>query len=338
MMNKPNLNPPKATIVVVPRERFSVSQRSLDMIYEKTDNPFALIYVDGGSPRPTKRYLEKQSQEKRFKLIRTEHYLTPNEARNLGARQVETEFVVFIDNDVLVKEGWLEALVNCAEETGAWVVGPLYLMGEIEQGIVHMAGGLAHVVVEDGKRRFYETQAYYGNNLEDVQPQLHREPCEMVEFHCVLVRNSTFPIVGKFDENLKSALENPDFCMLVRHAGGSIYFEPAAIVSYLPPYAHPMNWSDLRYFILRWSYLWNYANLEPFRKKWKIPENDPSLIRQFSEWERWRTEAVIGSVNQFRRIFGRRLGTFIHRKISKVERKVNKWVVRDRRRPPQNTP
>ncbi len=39
----------KVTIVVVPRERFSVTQRSLENVYAETDYPFTLVYVDGNS-------------------------------------------------------------------------------------------------------------------------------------------------------------------------------------------------------------------------------------------------------------------------------------------------
>jgi len=40
---------PQVTIVVVPRERFSLAARSLQSIYEQSDVPFRLVYVDGGS-------------------------------------------------------------------------------------------------------------------------------------------------------------------------------------------------------------------------------------------------------------------------------------------------
>ncbi len=43
---------PKVTLVVVPRERFSFTMTSLENIYEMTDIPFKLVYVDGGSPAP----------------------------------------------------------------------------------------------------------------------------------------------------------------------------------------------------------------------------------------------------------------------------------------------
>jgi hypothetical protein len=55
---------PQVTIVVVPRERFSHSERSLANIYEHTTCPFKLIYVSAGPPAPIQRYLERESQQK----------------------------------------------------------------------------------------------------------------------------------------------------------------------------------------------------------------------------------------------------------------------------------
>ena len=43
------------TVVVVPRERFSMAARALDVLYERTAAPFSLVYVDAGSPRPVRR-------------------------------------------------------------------------------------------------------------------------------------------------------------------------------------------------------------------------------------------------------------------------------------------
>src|SRR6266516_1506210 len=119
----------RVTIVVVPREQFSKSQISLESIYAATPPPFRLVYVDGNSRSSLRRYLEQQAAARGFQLIRTENYLTSNEARNLGRREVCTEYVAFLDNDVFVQPGWLQTLLRCAVETGAWVVGPLYCYG-----------------------------------------------------------------------------------------------------------------------------------------------------------------------------------------------------------------
>lgn len=39
-----------ATIVIVPRERFSAARRSLESIYEHTEPPFEFVYVVGAPP------------------------------------------------------------------------------------------------------------------------------------------------------------------------------------------------------------------------------------------------------------------------------------------------
>ena len=99
------IHQPLVTIVIVPRERFSCTQESLDSIYKYTEIPFKLVYVDGNSPTKIKEYLEKKAKIKNFKIIRTECYLTPNKARNLGIEAVDTKYLVFFDNDVIVTKG-----------------------------------------------------------------------------------------------------------------------------------------------------------------------------------------------------------------------------------------
>lgn len=329
----------EVTLVVVPRERFGMTRRSLESIYANTDLPFTLIYVDGGSPAATRRYLAAQARERGFRLLRTNRHLTPNEARNLGIAQATTRYIVFVDNDVLVTPGWLEALVRCARDTGAWVVGPLYCMGELEQQTVHMAGGHAHIFEQGGVRRFLEDQRLWGAPLPQVRPGLRREPCELVEFHCMLVASHVFQRLGPLDEGLKSALENPDFCMSVRQAGGEIYLEPTAVITYLPP--PPLAWSDLHYFLRRWSHAWNRASLRRFREKWNLPEDDPALAQQFKAWTWWRRQALVPPGSLLARALGSRFGPSLARCLSRVEGPLNRWFVHDhpaprarKRRPP----
>ena len=132
---------PIITLIVVPRERFSYAQKSLDSLYDHTQIPFKLVYVDGKSPRGLRRSLEQQSIEKGFKLIRTEQYLYPNQARNIGLQYADTKYVAFVDNDVIVSPGWLRSLVQCAEETDAAIVGPLMCQHEPVHQEIHFAGG-----------------------------------------------------------------------------------------------------------------------------------------------------------------------------------------------------
>ena len=82
------------TIVVTPRDRFGCARQSLESVYQDTNGPFQLVYVDANSPKPLQRFLEQQSKEKGFELIRTDHYLAPCVARNLGAKRAKGCYVV----------------------------------------------------------------------------------------------------------------------------------------------------------------------------------------------------------------------------------------------------
>lgn len=272
LMNNPLMIDPLVTIVVVPRERFSCARRSLESIYEHTTLPFKLVYVDGNSPAKVHQYLEHQAQEKGFQLIRTSNYLYPNQARNLGLAQVKTRYVVFVDNDVIVSPGWLEALVRCAEETGAAVVGPLMCQHEPIHEEVHFAGGESHIWVDNrGRRRLREKMYQQGQKVEQLRPQLKRIQTELAEFHCVLVRTEIFDRVGLLDEQMLNTKEHLDFCMTVAAAGGSVYFEPDSLVTYVP--GEPQDWTDLHYYMLRWSNAWTLASLNRLRDKWELAED-----------------------------------------------------------------
>jgi GT2 family glycosyltransferase len=294
---------PLATIAVVPRERFSYTAPSLEAIFQHTPPPVELLYLDGGSPPHVRDYLERQAADRPFRLIRRDEYLAPNVARNLAAAQVRTKYVVFIDNDVIPSPGWLEALVNCAEESGAWVVGPMYCEGEPIATTIHMAGGMAGFPTENGRRVFRESHCFHGEPLEKIAPTLRRGPVEMIEFHCALVRMDTFDRLGPLDEMLLSAAEHTDLCLMTREVGGQVFLEPRSVVTYVAP--PPFERSDLEYFRLRWSQAWNEASVERFRQKWGLAPDDPGL-RSLSRWLSDHRRLALEPYRRMLRLFGRR--------------------------------
>ncbi len=268
---------PQVTIVVTQRERFSVSRESLDSIYEHTKLPFKLIYVDGNSPAHIRTYLEAEAKNKSFILVRTEYYLFPNQARNIGLAEVDTEFVVFLDNDGIVSADWLEPLLTCAEETGASVASPLICIGKPLHENIHNGGGRTFVTEKrQGKRltRCFSNKDTHGGTRYDgkvsvLKDQIHRGSWAYVEFHCMLVRTEIFKCTGPFDEGMMNTREHIDFCMMVTGCGGKVYMEPESIVTYL---AGPPKTSDMLFFMLRWSDKWHYASIARFGDKWGFDE------------------------------------------------------------------
>ena len=281
---------PEVTLVVVPRERFSCTQASLESLYAHTEVPFELVYVDGNSPPSTQAYLEAQSKVHNFSIVRTEHYLSPNHARNIGLSKVKTPYLVFVDNDIVVSPGWLKSLLKCAKETGAAVVGPLMCQDEPVHKTIHFAGGESHIWVDKlGRRRLREKMYKQGKQVEDVLPGLTRTPTELAEFHCVLIKRAVFDQLGALDEGMVNTKEHLDFCMSVAALGESVYFEPAAVVTYVP--GPPLERSDLTFYMLRWSDEWTLRSLHHFRDKWNVVE-DGYFTSKYKKLG-WRRRATI---------------------------------------------
>jgi GT2 family glycosyltransferase len=270
------MSPNKVTLVVVPRERFSYTQKSLESIYANTPYPFDLVYVDGGSPKKTRDYLQAAAQQYGFKLIRTNHYLSPNQARNIGLRHVETDYVVFLDNDVLIfQPEWLETLINCGDRTGASIVVPMTLEGEACDTIHQVGGEILLKNLDDGRRWLVERRPYMHRPLEKFQDVIVPEPTQLGEFHCIFARRDLFDDVGLLDEKLLSMAEETDFCLAALQANRQVYLEPNCKVSYVPPYH--MIWSDLPFFFMRWSESWCQSSVDRMIEKYNLSLDSPIL-------------------------------------------------------------
>jgi GT2 family glycosyltransferase len=273
----------RAAIGFVPRESFIQTRRSLETIYARTQTPFELVCIDAGSPPIVKRYLEQAAREKGFTLVRSDEYLIPNQARNLVLDHVQTDYVVFVDNDVLVAPGWLDALVCCADETGAWVVGPLYFEYEPECTQLHMIGGTCRVVERaDGSRSLVERHDYAHVKLASLDIKLKRQETELVEFHTMLIAMEAFAKLGPLDPHL-SMSEHADLCLAVRAAGKSVFLEPAAAITYLVPMR--ANRFDRDYFHFRWSEQGTERTIARLQEKHRLSKADPEMA-DLRKWVR----------------------------------------------------
>nr|UWK15742.1 LasB [uncultured Verrucomicrobiota bacterium]UWK15763.1 LasB [uncultured Verrucomicrobiota bacterium] len=283
---------------MVPRESFGFAAASLASLYRETAYPFELIYVDAGSPGGLRRHLEKESREKGFRLIRRGRYQPPNQSRNLGLAEARTKYVVFSDNDVIFSRGWLESLVLSAEETGAAVVGPLICEDEPHHENIHNGGGMVRVeeIEEGGEvRRHVVQKTFLSGERVSEQPagELGRLPCGFVEFHCVMVRRDLFGRIGPLDEGLLSTREHIDLCLLAAQEGEGVVCDRQSLVTYMGGVG--LRWSDVCFYMLRWSDAWDLASLEVFRGKWRLAE-DWYFQRRYRRLGERRVHALIRPV------------------------------------------
>jgi GT2 family glycosyltransferase len=271
-MTTTNTTQPDVTIIVTPREKWSICNESLDSILEHTTVPFRLVYVDGGSPAVVRRHVDRQAAAHGFTVIRTRRFLKPNEARLMGLEKASTPYVAFVDNDVIASPRWMETMLDCARESGAAVVSPLICQGQPLHSIIHCAGGecgVKEIEAEGGtERHLFEKIAHQGREVVKMRPRLARAPVGLAEFHCMLVRTEVARQPGMIDPGILNTREHIDFCMGVKAAGHEIWLEPDSVVTYL--HDSRLRLSDMPYFMLRWSDGWERRSLQHVIAKWNL--------------------------------------------------------------------
>lgn len=317
----------KSTICFVPREVFSQTKMSLETLYERTEPPFNLVCVDGNSPPEVAQYLRDAAAEKDFTLLRTDQYLTPNQARNLAAKwaweNTDSPWVVFVDNDVMVSKGWLSALERCAKETDAWLVGPAYFEGLPERSRLHLYGGKCQIETDAaGNRRYLERHHHQHQPIDEIDQPLERCRTELIEFHTLLVSRKVYQQLGPLDEGLMCNAEHGDLCLSVLQAGGSIWMEPDSEITYVPP--KKLAAEDREFFFLRWSEAWLAANQQHFSHKWQLSQvkeaRGPSR-----DWVGQHRRYGLASLSAMRKFLGRKLTRSIEKRVvAPLERIVNK--------------
>jgi GT2 family glycosyltransferase len=253
------------SVVVVPRQRWSFAERSLATVLEHLPDGVQLVYVDGGSPPHISRRLEAAVGEVSGVWIRRDCVLAGNEARNLGVEAATGRYVVFVDNDVVPRAGWLEALVSCADETGAAAVGPIILQGRDEStAVVHSADG--DLIIDDGV--LTHVQRHVLEDLDQAVEAVGRRRTDQLEFHTMLVRREVLDQLGPLDEELKSMGDHEDLMLSIRQAGGEAWVDAASVVAYLTMV--PLDPGEVAYWQLRWSEQWNRGSVERFAEKWGL--------------------------------------------------------------------
>jgi hypothetical protein len=272
----------RVTVVMTARERHSLTERAVDSVVRGTRGPYRFLYLDVDSPAPLRDVFARRAAGWNLEVVRFDEPLWPNEARARIAPRLDTDYVVFMDNDVEVQPGWLDALVACADETGAGVVGPLYLWGD-GQGAptIHMADGRLREIVEDGGRVLEERHGLFDSDPAAVARELVRKPSDYAEFHCMLVRGELVRERTVLDPHIRCVHEHIDLCLAAKRAGRPVYLEPAARVTYLA--FAPYGLDDLPLFRGRWSPAEADASIAAFCAKWGVIDDARSFggVRNF---------------------------------------------------------
>ena len=261
------------TIIVNPRDKFSTTEGCLEGLIAHTVLPHELIVVAGGVPERLRTQWRRRF-ENQARFVFEEAFLNQAQTRNIGLRMTRTSSAVFIDNDVYVRPGWLEALVRCQADTGAAMVVPLMLETET---LIHTAGNDLYVTFEKGKAFGQKHLRFSGKRLIEGT-NLQRQPIDYGELHCQIMQTEPTLRIGGFDEGMREVGE-VDCGLSLAKAGYQMWFEPSSVVFY---HLHaPISAEDIGFFTWRWDMRAILEGYRYFENKWSLDITECGRFKDF---------------------------------------------------------
>ncbi|MCT7658211.1 mycofactocin biosynthesis glycosyltransferase MftF [Mycobacterium deserti] len=212
--------------VAHPRPASGPSHRDVTVVIPVRDNPSGLqrliaalrgmrvIVVDDGSTVPvgqddfTHTHCDVQ-------VLRHDRSKGPAAARNTGMAACNSDFVAFLDSDVVPRRGWLEALLGHFCDPAVALVAPRIVGLRQPDNLV---------------ARYEAVRSSLDLGLREA-PVMPYGTVSYVPSAAIICRRSVLKEVGGFDETLKSG-EDVDLCWRFIEAGARLRYEPVALVAH----------------------------------------------------------------------------------------------------------
>ena len=215
---------PLVSIVIPTRDRVELLSMCVNSILEKTAYPhYQIVVVDNGSTdEKALTYLDSIAKDERVKVIRADIPFNYSALNNLGVAQTDGEYLVLMNNDIeITQTDWLEEMLAFACQPDIGCVGAqLWYPNNTLQhgGVVLGIGGVASHAHKGIPRGNF---GYFG------RASAH-QMFSAVTAACLMIRKSTYQAVDGFDETLKVAYNDVDFCLKVRAQGLRNLYNPFA--------------------------------------------------------------------------------------------------------------
>ncbi len=212
--------------VAHPRPASGPSHRDVTVVIPVRDNALGLsrlvralrgmriVVVDDGSALPVGTD-DFDGTYSNVTVLRHDRSKGPAAARNTGLAACETDFVAFLDSDVVPRRGWLEALLgHFCDPTVALVAPRIVGLREPENLVARYEA--VRSSLDLGHRE---------------APVIPYGTVSYVPSAAIICRRTALNEMGGFDETLRSG-EDVDLCWRFIEAGARLRYEPIALVGH----------------------------------------------------------------------------------------------------------
>lgn len=212
---------PLVSIVIPTFNLMRYLKDCIDSIKRNTAITYEIIVVDNGSCDGTIDYLRTVPE---ICGITNGYNLGFAKACNQGFRASSGKYIVFLNNDTLVTEGWLEPLVNCVEKNSTIGAAASKLLYPFTNIVQH-----AGICFTEREGCLEPCHIYYRQRDSYAGVNKTRQ-FQAITGACLLVKREVFERIGGFDEQYLNSHEDIDLCLRIGEAGLRIMYCPESLV------------------------------------------------------------------------------------------------------------
>jgi GT2 family glycosyltransferase len=220
---------PLVSIVIPSRDQLPLLQRCVESILEKTRYfNYEVLIVDNSSQAPETLEWLMQLEAiggQKIRVLRDDGPFNLAAMHNLAAAMARGEYLVLLENDTaVIREDWLEALLNHALRPEVGIVGAKLLF---PNGTLQHAGMIAGLNGPAG----YPFSGMPGDTGGYMQRVLVDQNYSVVSGACLMIRKSVYDDVGGLDEtHFQLSGADIDLCLKVRASGYLTVWTPHAVL------------------------------------------------------------------------------------------------------------
>lgn len=201
------------SIVLLGYNQLFFTRLCIESLLAHTDEPFELILIDNGSTDGTGAYFKQlEAQDDRIRAVLNPKNLGFAGGCNQGIALARGEYVLFLNNDTLVPQGWLGRLRAHLEQKP--VVGAVGAVSNCVSGPQQLER-VPFVNHPSAQAEIYA----FADDLSRRMAGRGFELARLVGF-CLMVRRSVLDKIGGFDPRFGIGnFEDDDLCLRIRTAG-----------------------------------------------------------------------------------------------------------------------
>lgn len=191
------------SIIILTFNQLDYTKQCIDSIRKHTPEKHEIVFIDNNSTDGTVEWLDKiVKHNPHYRLLRNKNNLGFAKGCNQGIEAASGEYVVLLNNDVVVTKSWLAGMLECLNMSPyIGIVGPM--TNKISGPQQVMKTGYASIDDLDEYAASFRSKNRH-----------RRIPLRRIVGFCMLFRRNLVEKIGLLDENFGTGnFEDDDFCL-----------------------------------------------------------------------------------------------------------------------------